>query len=265
MPSSDDRFYGEDVAYADMAEAPRRERESNAKNIAVATGTTVGVLLLAVLLIRASLPAMTPEEIVQRADYEGQQPPRYIFNLYSLKQEAKRQEQSVAKNNDQTAKNSENADATLMVVEAPSVDAGEVSSNSISASRAVVVPGQRVAVAPADKKVPAIVRVYEKSELSRDTLPVVSAIVSERVPVLAENSANGSRVVTVLPVYTIKADQTNLRSQPSTASPVLKTLKKGQTITVFDNTGIWVQVATNDGLGTTGYIHNRLLEIADID
>lgn len=264
MPRLDDRFYGEDVGYADMAEAPRRERESNAKNIAIAAATTVGVLLLAVVLIRGSLPAMTPEQIVQRDDYEGQQPPRHIFNLYSLKQDKLRRtvesEQPLAEN---AAEIGEQA-----VAASAGVSAGVVSVATEEASKAtpVVVVSEQLEADKPEAAAPVVVRSYEKSELRRESgLPVVSAVVNKDSQILIEANGNSSRAVTVLPVYTIKGDNTNLRSQPSTEASIVKTLNKGQTVTVFNNGGVWVQVATNDGLGTTGYIHNSLLEIADID
>lgn len=255
MPSSDDRFYGEDVSFADMAEAPRRERESKAKNIAVVVATTVVVLLLAVVLIRGSLPAMTPEQIVQREDYEGQQPPRHIFNLYSLKQDKLNREHK-SRPQDQILL----ADTDAIPVIADQKDEPAITD---STPQAVV-----SAAAPVKAEVPAVVKLYEKSELSRESvLPVVSAVTSSNIkPAIdANNAGSRNRVVTVLPVYTIKADQTNLRSQPFADAPVIKTLNKGQTITVFDDSGKWVQVATNDGQGTTGYVHHSLLEIADID
>lgn len=257
-----------------MAEAPRRERESNAKNIAVGVGTTVGVLALAVFLIRGSLPAVTPEDIVKRADYEGQQPPRHIFNLYSLKQdkllrekqsESRLQaelvpvevpiaqtstEESVVTTNVEPISNSRQTDAEVQLTDATTPASGSVSASTKELLKTEV---------PA-----AGVRSYEKAELHREEpLPVVSAPASKDTALLNENAT--ASAVTVLPVYTIKAENTNLRAQPSTEASIIKSLAKGETITVFDSSGVWVQVATNDGLGTTGYVHNSLLEIADVD
>ncbi len=259
MPSSEDRFYGEDINSADMAEAPRRERESKVKSVAIVGGSTIVVLVVAIMLIVGSLPAVTPEQIVQRDDYEGQQQPRHIFNLYSLKQ-------------DQTRRNAEPQLQDQLLTNQASAGTAEQNTDVPVDNELVAVDSTRLPTvassdAPTRQEIPAVVRVYEKSELRRDvTLPVVSAAVDE-----SDNSSTNQKPdsslssVTVLPVYTINANQTNLRSQPNLDAAIVKLLNKGQTVSVFDSTGNWVQVATNDGAGTTGYVHKSLVEIADIE
>ncbi len=61
-------------------------------------------------------------------------------------------------------------------------------------------------------------------------------------------------------LVTIAVSRANLREQPTTQSPVLGQLARGNTLTLFDVSGKWAQVATNDERGISGYVHVSLLE-----
>ena len=240
MPILDYRFPEEEVNHADLAEAPRRERESKAKSIGIGVVVSLVLLGLAVLMIFGSQPALTPEEIVGREDYEGQQPARHIFNLYSLKQDQLRREAERAKEAVTT-----NAEMPFIPVNQDKKTSEMPASAGGSRPRSVSGPS------------------YVKSELTRTPVSVVGAVTRQVSPAKAspaKASPEPGSSVTVLPVYTIKGSQTNMRSLPTTDAPILQILDKGQTVTVFDETSEWVQVAVNDGSGISGYIHQSLLE-----
>lgn len=282
MTSAGNRFYNEDVGHADMAEAPRRIPESKSKGFLMGLVVTVVVLVLAVVLIRGSLPAMTPEQIVQQKEYQGQQPPRHIFNLYSLKQDKQRRELETTGTKLEQAAGSEELEQSG-------------SSGTKTEARAVVKPD--------------VTTIYEKADLKREAvLPVVSKLATDVVeapasdtvteplilavskpaqaisdlpqtarvvePTVAKTVQEGRAAVasiasaplndlTELPVQTIELNNSRLRSRPAFDAEVIKMLKKGQTITVFAKVGEWTQIATNDGAGTTGYIHNSLLGVGN--
>ncbi len=236
MPILDYRFPEEEVNHADLAEAPRRERESKAKSIGIGVVVSLVLLGLAVLMIFGSQPALTPEEIVGREDYEGQQPARHIFNLYSLKQDQLRREAERAK------------EAVTTNAEMPFTPVNLEKTSEMPASAGGFHPRTEPVTGPN----------YVKSELTRTPVSVVGAVTRQVSP--AKPSPESGSSGTVLPVYIIKGSQTNMRSLPTTDAPILQVLDKGQTVTVFDETSEWVQVAVNDGSGISGYIHKSLLE-----
>lgn len=244
MPSSEYRFQGEDVGYADMAEAPRRERESKVKAVGIGIVVSLTLLFLTGLMIFGSQPALTPEEIVGRNDYEGEQPARHIFNLYSLKQDQQKQEAERAKQ------------AAMANTREKSISAKPLKTAEMPASAVV----SNVKVMPRPQ--PVVEQNYVKAELSRTPASVISAVTPKASSSdLKRGPAPGAEnPVTVLPVYTIKGNQTNMRSLPTTDAPILQILNKGQAVTVFDENGEWVQIAVNDGSGISGYVHQSLLE-----
>jgi hypothetical protein len=61
-------------------------------------------------------------------------------------------------------------------------------------------------------------------------------------------------------LVTIAVNRANLREQASTSSDVLGVIRKGSTLTLFDISGRWAQVETNDERGIAGYVHVSLLE-----
>lgn len=68
----------------DFLEVPPKLRSKPWSPVLAGICVALAVLLLATLLIRGSLPEMSPEQIVAMDGYQGEQPPRRIFNLDSL-------------------------------------------------------------------------------------------------------------------------------------------------------------------------------------
>lgn len=79
-----DQALDQEIDYQDFQEAPAFARPPGFSPLVIGICGALAGLLLAVLLIRGSMPELTPEQIVAMDGYEGQQPPRYIFNLDSL-------------------------------------------------------------------------------------------------------------------------------------------------------------------------------------
>lgn len=227
-----------DFDYRDLEEGPRRSPASRLRTIFITIGFIVFVLAFLIFMIRGSLPELTPEQIVQMKGYEGQQAPRRIFNLYSLRQyeDANRRENEAAET---VATNG--SDQTPPITDTLTPSAPENKPDT----RAVV----QTTVKPA--------RVYEKAALRRQGI----------IPVIATVNTSAKEVKTpeieVLPVLGVKGDQARLRSGPSRDSDVLALLNKGDTITVFNTVGKWTHVGINDGSSTTGYIHSSLLGVVE--
>jgi len=272
-----------DFSYDDLEEGPRFARESPYKRPVIIAGFALLILGLIIVLIRGSMPE------------QGQQEPRRIFNLYSLRQQTAAAVESpgvsqaqpdVALPAIEPASNNDQAPVTpvkpaVTPEPAESLLKAELVSDA-SALRPLPVesdtPGpaelERVIVAakstpdPVPELVPAdplpkgvtaqstLARSYEKAELQR----------GERLPVLAQGPTNAaSGTISVLPVLSVKGNQVLLREQPSTRGRILTRLSQGQQVTAFHNDGKWVNVGTNDGTSTVGYVHNSLLEVAPAD
>ncbi len=77
--STDQNFDSED-----FQEAPHMPRDRGYHPIVLGVGGALLGLILAIVFISGSLPEMSPEQIVAMEGYQGEQPPRYIFNLDSL-------------------------------------------------------------------------------------------------------------------------------------------------------------------------------------
>ncbi len=232
MAESNDRFYSGDVSNEDMAEAPRRQKESAGKTVVQGIAVVVALLCLAVILIRGSQPAMTPEQIVQQQDYEGEQRARRIFNLYSLKQDRARRD---VERTEIVAQGEAAERATGTVVTAKSLASDEQDELPQAASSP---------------------KSYEKAELSRE---VPAQVISQVQASPTQRVASVEPVETrsepkVLPVYSLKSESAILRESPEFGARQIVTISGEQTVTLFDTTGVWAQVAANDGSGRTGYI-----------
>ncbi len=237
MAEFQNRFYTGDVSDEDMAEAPRRYKDSTAGTAVRAIVVTIALLALTVLLIRGTRPAMTPEQIVQQQDYEGEQSARRIFNLYSLKQERARREVARAEMEVQAA-----SSVSAESAENPLSERSEMSTQSVSA----------------DKSVLRTSSTYEKAQLTRDVpAQVISKIIAEpEVNALPEISPQQAPVSgpRILPLYTLKNASAVLRESPSFNASQIAVIRTAQTVTLFETTGDWAQVAANDGSGRTGYV-----------
>lgn len=274
MASVGDRFYNEDVGYADMVELPRRKPESKARSFLIGVAVSIIAVAVAIVLVRGSLPEMTPEQIVQLEDYQGQQPPRHIFNLYSLKQEQQRVERKKAEIASKQV--TEAVDDTAVPAPRVAVAERKVPATVVTETDVTGGPARQVSnpVAQggmtdarrseirASLKPGAVVSEAAQSRGVASVAPAVNASVvaaSSKADVVSQSTSESA----VLPVFKVAKDRVNLRSSPAFGSEVLDILDIGQTITVFDSSGQWVHVATNDGTGTTGYIHNTMVERND--
>ncbi len=245
-----------DIDYEDLQEVPRRVRESKIRLVVITVMSVVCLLAFLIILVRGSMPELTPEQIVQLDGYEGQQAPRYIFNLYSLKQQQANEETALPK-------------AAPQVESVVPVAVAVSSAEPVAEPADAVIESTEIRVAPlgaAQQAEPAAVidsnpvTVYEIAELTRDP----GRQVIGRVDAVSRknNPTEQGAVIEVLPVLSVVGDQSLLRSGPSREADIVTTLAKGDTITVFDNQGEWSYVGTNDGSSTIGYMHNSLLEAA---
>ena len=230
------RLYTGDVSDADLAEAPRRSKDSTAKAVVRAVALIAALVVLGAVLIRGSQPAMTPEQIVQQQDYEGEQSARRIFNLYSLKQERARRDVARAENT-QAAAVASKSNSDMATRQPGRSDAVNVV-NKQAAVSGVVAAGSN----------------YEKAQLSREiTAPVVSKVIPSVEPGIATEQAQ-SNAQRVLPVYALRGEFVALRESPSYNARQVLAIRGAQTVTLFDTDGDWAQVAANDGSGQTGYV-----------
>ena len=109
--------FSDDINSHDLSEAPRIERDSQSYGHLVAIGAAV--LLLIGLLIYASFPELSPEEIISMDGYEGEQPTKHIFNLQSL-EESKAMAKGIAPSViDQQSSEPQAEDESLTMSEAP--------------------------------------------------------------------------------------------------------------------------------------------------
>ncbi len=228
------RFYTGDVSDEDMAEAPRRSKDSTVTSVVRAVALIAALLLLGAVLIRGSQPAMTPEQIVQQQDYEGEQSARRIFNLYSLKQERARRDVARA----------ENAQSEAV---ASAANNKAAKSQPEESEAVIVVANQPAGSNPAGSN-------YEKARLSRDIpAPVISKVVPRVEPVTTTAQPQSS-VPRILPLYTLRGESVVLRESPAYSARQFTVIRGAQTVTLFETEGDWAQVAANDGSGRTGYV-----------
>ncbi|OED39264.1 hypothetical protein AB833_17240 [Chromatiales bacterium (ex Bugula neritina AB1)] len=241
-----------DIDFEDLEEVPRRVRESRVKAGIIGVFSFVFLLALTIILIRGSMPDMTPEQIVQMQGYEGQQAPRHIFNLYSLKQQ--RESASAASGGSVLPRESRviDSDAEVVVLNSQplSAETGRTAAGDENNASENSPGGLEAAVEPAV--------LYEGAELAR--VPDIRLI--RHIDAAGKTNDNSEESVQLgaLPVLIVKGDQSLLRSGPSRQKDVLKTLSKGDTITVFNHEGDWVYVGTNDGSSIVGYMHISLFE-----
>ena len=109
-----------------------------------------------------------------------------------------------------------------------------------------------------------------RGDAEAPTAPVVEApaelaevVIAERQPpaeAIIPASLPAAPVAKPLTLVTIDTQRANLRERPTTRSNVLGQLPRGSKLTLFDITGNWAQVATNDELGLNGYVHLSLLK-----
>ncbi len=76
----------DDIDARDLSEAPRLAKDPQSTGLLI--GVATAAVLFIALLIYASLPELSPAEIVAMEGYEGEQPTKYIFNIHSLDDEA---------------------------------------------------------------------------------------------------------------------------------------------------------------------------------
>ncbi len=286
-----------DFDHLDLEELPRRYPESRLRTVFITAAVIVFVLAFAVFMIRGSMPELTPEQIVQMKGYEGQQAPRQIFNLYSLR---KYQEQnaeakltatanrtslsagssdSIIEPDGDSTSQSGHADTTVVqtTVESESREAGSTKREQeviVAASNRGAVPrvtiisdkhGEASTAMPV--KLPANSKTKTESVTNKPAARTYEKAELKRqgeLPVLATGSSRSDsenrQKAEVLPVGVVKGDQTRLRSGPSRNSDILLLLAKGDSITIFDTVGEWTHVGANDGSSTMGYVHNSLLD-----
>ena len=92
--------FTDDINSHDLSEAPRLAKDSQPKGPII--GIIAAVLLLIGLLIYASFPELSPEEIISMDGYEGEQPTKHIFNLQSLEESKAVAKADVAVSNGQS-------------------------------------------------------------------------------------------------------------------------------------------------------------------
>lgn len=234
VAESQNRFYTGDVSDEDMAEAPRRYKDSATGTLLRAVMVVIALLALTVLLIRGTRPAMTPEQIVQQQSYQGEQSARKIFNLYSLKQERARRE---------VARIEMDVQATSQATSSESVDAAEK-------QLAARLHNNKETVSDSTSGT------YEKAQLTREVpTQLISKIIAQpEVPARSVGPTRPNGTPRILPLFTLKNASAVLRESPSFSAGQIAVIRPAQTVTLFETTGDWAQVAANDGSGRTGYV-----------
>jgi len=111
--------FTDDINSHDLSEAPRLAKDSQPKGPII--GISAAVLLLIGLLIYASFPELSPEEIISMDGYEGEQPTKHIFNLQSLEESKAVAKANVAVSNGQSDVPQDMAVATVETPIAPLV------------------------------------------------------------------------------------------------------------------------------------------------
>lgn len=215
-------FYTGDVCREDLIEISRRPTNYRLKTFAQWAFFTCICFALAVLLIRGSQPELTPLQIVQLDGYQGAQQVRTIFNLKSRTREP-----------------------GLTGRLEPAIEIAE-SENELNRTPVVAAAGRGLG---GSIEVPA-------SAFNRVELPAPTQVGQIMPwPVAPLKMTEDERVESrLLPVFSVIVDRVELREAPSSASRVVMSVARMETVTLFSTQGEWVEVAANDGSGQTGFV-----------
>lgn len=280
--------------YQDLQEAPLVPRSQRFHPVLVGVGGALFGVLLAVILIRGSMPEMSPQQIVAMEGYQGKQPPIHIFNLESRaatnklagavseEHNANSNGQVVSANNASAGGGNTKAVSRGPVVQLASASAAELPLQSSTVEPAAVLLAIRTEE-PEDNWPLEIVEVPASPILiGKDAQEVAAPMVEEfdyrklnrkaQVSVAYASTKNTRRpvrqvsesAIKVLPVLTVISN-THVRAKPSQSSDIKMTLKAGASVTAFENAGAWLHVGANDGSSITGFVHESNVAITDID
>lgn len=281
----------------DFQEAPSVVRSKGYHPVIIGVAGAFFGLLLAVVLIRGSMPEMTPEQIVAMDGYEGRQPPRYIFNLDSLdagnrvasvanqagtiqtepanspkpvlkEQELKEQvlrERVVAAASDTDTGNA--ADTAVTTIEALAIKTEEPKDSW--PLEIVEVPASPIIVGKDAQEVAApVVEEFDYRKLNRrnaEHVKTSDATITTLSSAEPEDKTDPLRTIRVLPVLTVNTDKTYIHSEPSQSADVKMVLARGMSVTAFEKSGAWVYVGANDGSSITGYVHQSAIAATEIN
>jgi hypothetical protein len=283
----------------DFQEAPSVVQPKGYHPLLIGVAGALFGLILAVVLIRGSMPEMTPEQIVAMEGYEGRQPPRYIFNLESLgvqdrgvsasSQSRAIQAQNQAQNADlsTTGSSAQVAKPQTPVERAVSAtdEKDHVSDSAATALSAIAikteepkdtwpleiveVPASPIIVGKDAQDVAApIVEEFDYRKLNRknvDSVKTSDATIATQASSEAEDKEDPLREIRVLPVLTVNADKTYILAEPSESAEVKMVLARGMSVTAFEQSGAWVYVGANDGSSITGYVHQSAIAATEIN
>lgn len=237
----------------DLQEAPTLPRTQKVHPVLVGVVGSVVGLALAVMFIRGSLPEMTPEQIVAMEGYEGQQPPRHIFNLDSI----------------DSAQNAQSQRKVPIVAAAQEVVVQPASMGAVKATEPVNALLTIETEEPKDSWALEIVEVPASPIIvGKDAQEVSAPIVEEfdyRKLNRKPSDSNNTSAIRVLPVLTVNTDNALMRAEPSVDAEVTLVMARGASVTAFEQSGAWVHVGANDGSSTTGYIHQSNIAVADLN
>jgi len=172
--------FTDDINSHDLSEAPRLAKDSQPKGPII--GIIAAVLLLIGLLIYASFPELSPEEIISMDGYEGEQPTKHIFNLQSLEESKAVAKASVAVSNGQNDLPQDVAVATVETPIAPSVQTPIEESPVVEI---VPVPQDQLPILEPEPEVIEVVtpEPSEPAQSEEQPLPVAESVV---VPVASD-------------------------------------------------------------------------------
>jgi hypothetical protein len=251
----------------DLQEAPTLPRTQKVHPVLVGVVGSVVCLALAVMFIRGSLPEMTPEQIVAMEGYQGQQPPRYIFNIDSIESapaaQGPREEPVVAAARDVVVQSASVGVPKTDTAEATSTNSGTntTEGDSVNALLAIETEEPRDSWALEIVEVPASPIIVGK-DAQEVSAPIVEEFDYRK---LNRKPSDNTSAIRVLPVLTVNTDNTLMRAKPSESAEVTLVMARGASVTAFEQSGVWVHVGANDGSSTTGYIHQSNIAAADLN
>lgn len=248
-----------DIEAQDLRDVQRGGDKNRTRRLILTLATIVLIPVFLLLLVLGSLPALTPQEIVQMEGYQGRQKAKPIFNLASVtdNQPLPVHPVSVQQPTD---------------VEVP-VAGGTPVSLAIPTKGQAPGPAQaELNEAPITGLLPVVGEQRKSKNAAAAATPVAATITS--VPVDLKSAAGATELQVVeavdkstpvafarkLPVLEVKKERSNVRDGPDLDAEVLTTLSRGTSVTVFDRTGEWLQIGVNEGnTAVMGFIHKSLL------
>jgi len=278
--STDQNFDSED-----FQEAPLVARANGLHPFLIGVCGALFGLLFAVVLVRGSMPEMTPEQIVAMEGYGGRQPPRHIFNLDSLGSS------SISSNvsRELIKRVTTSADSEVELLDesplaAQFADDANQETGSVPATDALLldyeepneswpleiieVPASPIIVGKDAQDVAApVVEEFDYRALNRQSneqIPNVRTI-SESALMSGKTDQSETTTIKVLPVLMVKTDNTFVRAEPTQGSTIKLVLARGSSVTAFEQSGAWVHVGANDGSSITGYVHQSKIAVTEIN